>query len=191
MERKESPWNVYCHNLWFVHISKFKHFIQLYIDVTGNSFYVRTVNFALDKRLDYSYRNGSESTSHYIASSSVSVHNQSFACEGDEKSLSDCRTSTLDNCSDSSVVSVRCQGEVFSNDTCKSAFSHHPYHDNDHNHHQDVFSSLPPPAHSPPFLPSLILVSPLIPFFLPRCYCRCRNKSYLCWESTAAGQNKL
>ena len=109
--------------------------------------YVRTVNLALDKRLNYSYRNGSESTNRYIANSSVSVHNQSFACEGDERSLSDCRTSTLDNCSDSSVVSVRCQGEVFSNDTCKSAFTikvticRHPYHHNDHNHHWDTSPS--------------------------------------------------
>ena len=68
----------------------------------------------------------------------------------------------------------------------------HPYHHNDHNHHQNGSSSLPPPPHSPPFLPSLILVSPLIPFFLLGSYCGCRNKSYLCWESTAAGsQNKL
>ena len=154
--------------------------------------YVRTVNLALDKRLDYSYRNGSESTSHYIASSSVSVHNQSFACEGDERSLSDCRTSTLDNCSDSSVVSVRCQGEflvmtrVNLLSPSRLHASCHPYHHNDHNHHRD--GSLPPP----PFLPSIILISPLIPFFLPGCYCRCRNKSYLHWESTAAGgQNKL
>ena len=42
--------------------------------------------------------------------SSVSVYNQSFDCGGNETSLSDCPTSPLDNCSDSTSVFVMCQG---------------------------------------------------------------------------------
>ena len=57
-------------------------------------------------------RNGSELAN---VSSTYSVYNQSFSCQGDEKSLSDCPTSTLDVCPDNSSIFIKCQGNVIFN----------------------------------------------------------------------------
>ena len=54
-------------------------------------------------------RNGSELTN---VSSTYNVYNQSFSCQGDEKSLSVCPTSTLDVCPDNLSVIIECQGNV-------------------------------------------------------------------------------
>ena len=57
-------------------------------------------------------RSGSELTN---MSSTYSVYNQSFNCQGDEKSLSDCPTSILDVCPDNSSIFIKCQGNVIFN----------------------------------------------------------------------------
>ena len=40
------------------------------------------------------------------------VYNQSFSCMGDEKSLTDCPTLSLDYCPDNLSVFMKCPGNV-------------------------------------------------------------------------------